>query len=237
MAAFIELLRSVGVFTAGIVARLGLFLVMVAVLVIPALVGAAVLRALAARRQKRLGVVDLEGVPFRPDLAYAPGHLWLHARAGGAVEIGLDAIAQRLMPAVTAVEVPPPGTRVARGEPLATLHGGGRALPIPSPVSGTVAGVNAAVVRDPSLVKREGYGRGWLVVVRPEGEAAPVAEGEAAARWMRDEARRFGRLVEERLGFAAADGGALVAPAPWLLGEEGWRTLVDAFLRPEPNAR
>lgn len=231
MATFIELLQSVGIFTGGMLARVGIFLAMVAVLVVPALAVAALLRALAARRERRLGIVDVEGVPFRPDLAYAPGHLWLHTRAGGAVEIGLDAIAQRLMPAVTAVEVPPPGTRVERGAPLATLHGGGRALPIASPVSGIVAGVNAAVVRDPGLVKREGYGRGWLVAVRPEGEPAPVATGAEAERWMRGEARRWHRVLEERLGFAAADGGALLAPAPWLLGEDGWRALVDDFLR------
>lgn len=230
---FVQILESIGVFTAGALARVALFLAMVAVLVVPALALAAVLRGAEARRERRLGIRDVGGVPFRPDLRYAPGHLWLHARKGGALEIGLDGLAQRLVPSVTAVELAAPGTHVAKGERLATLHGGGRALEIPAPVAGVVAGVNASVVRDPGLVKREGYGRGWLVAISPDGEeAARLPGGAEAEGWMRGEATRWNRFVEEQLGFAAADGGALVAPAPWLVGEEGWGRLVRAFLQP-----
>jgi glycine cleavage system H protein len=232
MQAIIEILESIGVFTAGVLARIGLFLAMVAVLLLPALVVAAVIRAAAARRERKLGITDVAGVPFRREVFYAPGHLWLHRRPGGAVEIGLDGLAQRLMPSVTAVEVARAGGHVEPGETIATLHGGGRALAIASPVAGRIAGVNAGVLRDPALVKREGYGRGWLVAVEPEdlGYAA-LPHGGIAETWMRRESERWNRFVEERLGFAAADGGALVVPAPWLLGEEGWRALVAAFLR------
>ncbi len=38
------------------------------------------------------------------------------------------------------------------------------------------------------------------------------------------------RFIEDQLGFAAADGGELVAPAPWLVGEENWKALTAAFL-------
>lgn len=234
MQTVIEILQDVGVFVLGTFARLGLFLAMVAVVLVPALVIAFAIRARAAHRERALGIRDVDGVPFRPDLFYAPGHLWLHRREKGrGLELGLDGIAQRLMPSVTAVELARPGTRVARGAPIATLHGGGRALEIPAPLDGTVTGINAAVLRDPSRVKRDGYGSGWLVVLRPADEAyAELPRASQAESWMRREAARWNRLVEERLGFAAADGGALVAPAPWLLGEDGWRDLTRAFLRP-----
>jgi len=87
------------------------------------------------------------------------------------------------------------------------------------------------VIRDPSLVKRDGYGRGWLVALAPRDESwMSLPGGSDAERWIGDEARRFARAVEARLGMAAADGGELVAPAPWLLGEEGWRNLAAEFL-------
>jgi hypothetical protein len=54
--------------------------------------------------------------------------------------------------------------------------------------------------------------------------------GEAAESWIRRESSRFSRFLEEQLGFAAADGGELVAPAPWLIGESGWKALTGAFL-------
>lgn len=230
----VEILQSIGVFVLGTVARFGLFLAMVAVVVVPALVIALAIRARAAHHERSLGLREVDGVPFRPDLYYAPGHLWLHRRSKGpGLELGLDGIAQRLMPSVTAVELARPGTRVARGETIATLHGGGRALEIPSPADGTVTGMNVAVVRDPALVKRDGYGRGWLVVLEPtDGSCAELPRAAEAESWMKGEALRWNRFVEERLGFAAADGGVLVAPAPWLVGEEGWRDLTAAFLRP-----
>ncbi len=238
MQTVLEILQAIGVFTMGVFTRFGLFLLMVAVLLLPALALALVLRGNARRRERALGLKVVDGVSFRPGVSYARGHLWLDARpGGGAFDLGLDGIAQRLVPAVSSVQFVRPGTRVQKGDAICALHGGGRALPIPAPFAGTVVGVNAAVLRDPTLVKREGFGRDWLVALAPAergpGEESPRLEsGGAAEGWMRGEAARWNRFVEERLGFAAADGGTLVAPAPWLVGEEGWRTLVTAFLTP-----
>jgi glycine cleavage system H protein len=234
MQAAFELLQSAGVFVGGLLARLGLFLAMLALLALPALAIALLLRAISARRQRALGLRRVAGVLFRPDLLYAPGHTWLHRRRAGTgtLEVGIDDLAQRLLRAVTAVELARPGTPVARGDAVATLHGGGWAITIPAPIAGTVAGVNAAVLRDPSLVKRDGYGRGWLVAIAPADPAvAGLRQGAEAESWLRSEAARWTRFVEDRLGFAAADGGDLVAPAPWLVGEDGWRELTAAFLR------
>jgi len=229
----IEILQAVGVFLAGLLARLGIFLGMVAVLVLPALALALAARGVAARRRRALGLRRVAGLLFRPGAWYAPGHTWLERRAGGALELGLDDLAQRLMPSVTAVDLPQPGAPVARGDVIARLHGGGRALSIPSPIAGRVAGVNAGVLRDPALVKRDGYGKGWLLALAPADEAFEAfPRGAAAEEFLRAEAGRFGRFLEDRLGFAAADGGELVAPAPWLVGEEGWKALTAAFLSP-----
>ncbi len=238
MQTVLEILQAVGVFTMGVFTRFGLFLLMVAVLLLPALALALVLRGNARRRERALGLTQVDGVPYRPGVSYARGHLWASVRpGGGAFDLGLDGIAQRLVPAVSSVQFVRPGRRVQKGDAICALHGGGRALPVPAPFAGTVVGVNSAVLRDPALVKREGFGRGWLVALAPSepapGEASPRLEsGSAAEAWMRGEAARWNRFVEEKLGFAAADGGTLVAPAPWLVGEEGWRTLVTAFLTP-----
>jgi glycine cleavage system H protein len=234
MQSTLELLRTVSVFLAGMLGRIALFLAMTAVLVLPALALAALVRGAAARRQRALGIRELDGMPFRPDVLHAPGHVWLRPRPGRtAFELGIDGLAQRLVPAVTAVDLAHPGMRVRRGDAVATLHGGGRTIAVAAPADGTVAGVNAAVARDPALVTREGYGRGWLVVLAlADDGAASLPTGEDAEAWMRGEAARYARFLEERLGFAAADGGALVAPAPWLVSDDDWKALAAAFLRP-----
>ncbi len=231
MTAILEILQTVGVFLAGVLARFGLFLAMLAVLVLPALVAALAVRAVSARRRRALGIRRVAGLLFRPDLFYAPGHTWLHRRKGGTLELGIDDLAQRLLPSVTAVDLPRPGATVVRGEPIAVLHGGGRSVRIAAPTAGTIVGVNAAVLRDPALVKRDGYGRGWLVAIAPADPSfADLPRGVEAESWLQREAARWSRFVEDRLGFAAADGGELLAPAPWLVGEKGWRDLAAAFL-------
>jgi glycine cleavage system H lipoate-binding protein len=146
------------------------------------------------------------------------------------VHLGIDDLALRLLPAVTAVEAPRAGTRVKRGEPIATLWGGGRQLPVRAPFDARVAGVNAAVVRDPSLVLSDGYGKGWLVALEPVDDGwSSLPAGLRADAWMGGEAGRWNAMLERQLGIAGADGGELVSPAPWLVGEENWRALEAAF--------
>lgn len=233
MSSAAEALQTFGVFVLGLVARFAVFLAMLAVLVLPALALALVVRFVAARRRRALGLRRVAGLLFRPGVAYAPGHTWIERRKGGSLQIGLDDLAEHLLPSVTHVDLPRPGTRVERGQTIAWLHGGMRVIPIPAPVSGTIVGVNAAVLRDPALVKRDGYGRGWLVALAPADAAwESFPRGEDAEAFLRRESGRFTRFLEERLQFATADGGELVAPAPWLVGEEGWKTLTAAFLSP-----
>ena len=227
----VEILQGIGVFLAGIVARVGIFVALVAVLAVPAVMVALVRRLLERRRDQKLGLRSLAGVSYRPGVTYAPGHTWLTQRRAGAVQLGIDDIAQRLLPSVTAVEVPRAGTKVERGDVVATLSGGGREIQVRTPVPATVVGVNASVIRNPGLVKQDGYGRGWLVALAPaDASWTALPQGAAAEGWVKKESARFSRYLEEQLGFAAADGGELISPAPWLMGEDGWRKLTQAFL-------
>jgi len=231
MSTTLEILKEVGIFVGGMMARAGIALAMIAVVAVPALALALVVRTFRRLNEKRLGLRTVAGVRYRPGVAYAPGHTWVGARSARAVELGIDDIAQRLLPSVTAVEVPRAGTKLERGDVVATLFGGGREIKVRTPVPGIVMGVNASVVRDPSLVKRDAYGRGWLVAVTPSDNSWTVLpKDDAAEGWMKKEAGRWSRFLEGELGFTAADGGELLAPAPWLMGEDGWRKLAAAFL-------
>jgi glycine cleavage system H lipoate-binding protein len=229
----IETLEKVGIVVIGALLRIGIFLAVVAALAVPLVAVAWAINRVKDARRRALGLHDVSGVTVRPGVRYAPGHTWLLKRAGGAVEVGIDDLALRLLPAVTAVESVRTGTKVKRGEPIATLWGGGRQLPIRAPFDARIAGVNAAVVRDPSLVRSDGYGKGWLVALAPVNEEWTALPLDAAADgWMAQEARRWNQKIEKALGIAAADGGELISPAPWVIGEECWNALVSAFTNP-----
>jgi glycine cleavage system H lipoate-binding protein len=231
MTSAIQILSSIGIFLGGMFARDALFIAAAAVLVAPAIVIALVLHQVGKRRERALGLRRVAGLSFRSDAFYAPGHTWLHRREGGTLELGVDDLAQRLVPSVTAVDLPRPREVFAKGDTIAVLHAGGREVRIQAPVAGTVEGVNAAVVNDPGLVKREGHGRGWLVAFKPAGPSfAELPQGDAAESWLKREAARWSRLVEAQLGLAAADGGQLIAAYPAHLGEENWKKLTQEFL-------
>jgi glycine cleavage system H lipoate-binding protein len=229
MTSFVEALEALGSFLVGLAGRAALFLVGALALALPALAIALVWRAVERRRARALQ--EAGGTRYRLGAYYAPNHTWLAPRGEAELEIGLDDLAQRLLPSATSVDLPRPGMEVHRGDPIAVVHAGGRAIRVCAPVDGTVLRVNSKVRRDPGLVKAEPYGRGWLFRVAPlDREYLKLPQDGAADSWLRAERARLAHLVEAELGLAAADGGELVAPAPALLGEEGWRRVVQSFL-------
>jgi glycine cleavage system H protein len=219
---FIEILEAIGSFIIGGAGRFGLFLLAGVALALPALVAALVWRALDRRRRPAELAVDAR---------LAPNHTWVAPRDDGALSVGIDEIAERILPSATAVDLPLPGMAVHRGDPIVVVRAGARAIRIGSPVDGTIAKVNRRLRGNPALVKSEPYGRGWLFTILPDGETwKKLPGGLVADGWLDGERRRLAHLVEAELGVAAADGGELVAPAPSLLGEEGWKRIVSAFL-------
>jgi glycine cleavage system H lipoate-binding protein len=223
MTTVIEILEALGTFLVGAAGRFGLFLVAGLALVIPALVAALVWRAVERRRTR--------AHELAMDARVSPGHTWLEPQRDGTLTVGVDEIASAILPSATAVDLPRPGMVVHRGDPIAVIHAGKRAVRIVAPADGVVERVNRRLRRSPSLVKDEPYRRGWLFAIAPEGEGwKKLPAGLRADTFILSERRRLARFVEEELGLAAADGGELVAPGPALLGEEGWAKVVASFL-------
>jgi glycine cleavage system H lipoate-binding protein len=162
----------------------------------------------------------------------APNHTWLAPWRKGMLAVGVDEVAERILPSATSVELPRPGMVVHRGDPIVVIRAGRRAVRVGSPVDGTIAAVNGRLGRSPGLVKEEPYGRGWLFAVAPADERwKELPGGLRADTFLLSEKRRLAHFLEEELGVAAADGGELIAPAPALLGEKAWERLVSEFLK------
>jgi glycine cleavage system H protein len=219
MNAILEILTAVGVFVGGLAARLGIVVAVMLALLVPVLLVAGAVRAFQAVRLRALGYRSAGGLRFRAGLLYAPTHTWIRPE-GERLRVGLDDLAQRLLPWAVAVELPRAGRKVREGEPVAVISSGGREARIAAPVSGTIVAVNPEVAREPTLVKSENYGRGWIFLVEPDARSwKSLPAGE-----------RLSRFFEQNLGYAAADGGELVGPPPSLLGDPQWKALTKAFL-------
>jgi glycine cleavage system H lipoate-binding protein len=217
-----SMLEAIGSLVVGTAGRLLVSLLAGLALVAPAIVLAFAWRAISARARASNGM--------RPETHFAPGHTWVAPRRRGTVMIGLDEVAERILPSATALELPARGMEVRKGDPIAVIRAGRRAIRVGAPVDGTVVAVNRGVRRNPGLVKEDPYGRGWLFALAPRDDGwKDLPCGPAADLWVSAERRRLARFVEEELGLAAADGGTLLAPGPALLGEDAWKRLVSAF--------
>jgi len=226
--ALLEPLQIAALFVVGILARLLVLALFVAAIGLPILLFVElflVVRRLAERRTTLVHGVALDG-----SLRYSPGHAWLSRRLGR-LRVGVDALAARILSGAEAVDLPSPGTVVTAGGLLAVVRVAGRQACIFAPVSGTVVAVNREVGRDPSLLERSPYHRGWLVAIRPLGDAwRSLISGNEAREWLASEERRLGHLLECELGMAAADGGDLVIPPGESLSNEAWYRVVGGIL-------
>ncbi len=232
MDALVSVAQSIGVFLAGLVVRFGLFVGVLLVLTTVFLIGLGIVRLAVWLRRSVLGLATADGLSWKRRGYYAPGHTWVEVTANQKLRIGFDDLAQRLLARVTAITLPVPGTRIDEGQPLTRVACGDRQTVIPSPVSGTVVAINDAVIRDPLLINRDPYRRGWLLAVQPANAAyTRLPWGDAARQWLRDESARFSRAMEAHLQLHAADGGELTAPGTSLLDAKQWDEMSREFLK------
>ncbi len=232
MTTFVEFLETLGAFVVGLFGRAGVFLVGALLLLVPAILLAIALGQVSRFRARR--VARAGRFSWRRGSFHAPNHTWIATRAPAELMLGIDDLAREIIPSVTSVELPRPGMVVRRGEPIAVLHAGRRSVRIEAPLNGLVVRANARITGDPSLVKRDPYGDGWLFSVTPSDTTyMRFPAEEEAASWFKREAQRLEHFFEHELGLAAADGGALLASPMTSLTEDGWKRLTDTFLHEE----
>jgi glycine cleavage system H protein len=231
MNAIVETLTAVGIFAVGLVARLGIVFLVMAALLVPVLMLAGGVKAVKKAQLWFQGYRAAGGLRFRNGLLYAPGHTWVKEE-GKSLRVGLDDLAQTLVPWSVSVALPEPGRTVKAGEVVARISCGQREIGVAAPVSGRVSMVNMAVAREPTLAKSDGYGTGWLFEIEPENSSwRALPGGEAARSWLEAEGNRLTRFYEHQLGMSAADGGEIIGSPEDHLTDAQWRALTQSFLR------
>ncbi len=106
-------------------------------------------------------------------------HVWARVD-GDLVTVGMTDVAQYLAKSIIAVTPKKPGKTVARGRNIATVESGKWVGPVPAPVTGEIAEVNAALESAPGLINSDPYGAGWVAKLRPadwDTEARDLASG------------------------------------------------------------
>ena len=195
----------------------------------------------AAMMDLLLPSLQVERFHLPGGLFFSWGHSWANLLFSGQIKVGMDDYLQRLIGRIDDICLPPMGLEVKEGQPFVTIRQGGRTLTLPAPVDGTVCAVNGELMKNPSLLKRDPYTRGWLVALQPTDLAANLSRlmvGESALAWLKAEVARFQTFVSSTLteqqdalvGATAADGGLHVEGLLEHLNDEAWRRFRREFV-------
>jgi glycine cleavage system H protein len=166
-------------------------------------------------------------------------HTWVKPNPTRSCGIGADALIARAVGTVYRIILPKVGDQVSAGQPLCRLEHNGRAVTIPSAITGQVTAVNSRLIDQPELLSSDPYGSGWICYLNPTPVQEPAPSlrfGEQAARWLENEFVRFREFISAQsspdlaLGVTSQDGGF---PAVGCLGEldpTAWSAFEADFL-------
>jgi glycine cleavage system H lipoate-binding protein len=230
--AAISVISALGILAVGLLARALVALAILGAFALPIVLSVYAWVALTSWWEQSAGRDKVGHLRWRRGVYYAPGHLWLRPEGLARVRVGVDDVAQRVLPDIASVQLAERGTLVKKGEPIGQIRcEDDTVVVLRAPIAGVIGAVNTRVAVLPSLLHRDPYGRGWLVELKPKDrdyESWPV--NDAAKVWLAREDTRLTRFFEQELGIAAADGGELVLPPHKLLTAPQWAAVRAGFL-------
>ncbi len=99
------------------------------------------------------------------ELKYSKDHEWVRVEGDIAV-VGITDYAQSELGDIVYVELPEVGTKVQKGDTVATVEAVKTAADVYSPVSGEVVEVNSSLEEHAELINKDPYGEGWIVKIK-----------------------------------------------------------------------
>ncbi|MFO0773409.1 MAG: glycine cleavage system protein GcvH [Nitrospiraceae bacterium] len=98
------------------------------------------------------------------DLRYHEEHEWVRVN-GTQATLGISQFAQDALGDIVFVDLPKVGATLTAGQSIGEVESTKTTSSLYSPVSGTVAQVNADLKDHPEVVNSDPYGKGWMLVI------------------------------------------------------------------------
>jgi glycine cleavage system H protein len=167
------------------------------------------------------------------DLYYHQGHSWIMPQGAELVKVGVDDFAQRLVGSTDKISLPKVGSRIEQGDVGWKLGIDAKTIDMLSPVTGDVVAVNKDIMRNPTLINQDPYGKGWLMMVKPANQRTTVKNlltGKLATAWMEKTADTLRERMGGELGVVYQDGGLPVSGIAKALSPDAWDKMASEFL-------
>jgi glycine cleavage system H protein len=189
----------------------------------------------AAARRESVPVLEpslVGGFKVPENLRYHPGHTWALSESPSLVRVGLDDFASKLIGKVERLSLPQRGQWIRQGQKLMSVYRDGAKVDMVSPIEGSVADINDALVANPELARKDPYGEGWVVTVQsPDAKTnfRNLMTGALARWWTEEAASRLQKRVPAALGALAQDGGVAMDNLTAQVPEQNWTELTREF--------
>jgi len=108
---------------------------------------------------------------FPDNLKYADTHEYV-LEENGLLKIGVSEFAIDQLGDIDFVELADQGATLEKGETFGTIESVKAVEEVYLPFSGEIVSVNESVIDNPELLQNDPIGDGWLVILKPESEAA-----------------------------------------------------------------
>jgi len=128
------------------------------------------------------------------------GHCWAGISQEGAVRIGIDDFAKKLIGKIDDIEFPNLGMAIVKGQPLFSIKQGNKRIQFSSPVSGQVAKVNLDLGDNLDALDYSTYEKNWVCVIdadKLDTELAQLKIGKNAVNFYQDEIDRYTKRIKD----------------------------------------
>jgi glycine cleavage system H lipoate-binding protein len=173
------------------------------------------------------------GFQVPENMRYHSGHTWALSESRDLVRVGMDDFASKLVGKIESITLPQRGRWVRQGQKVLTIFRDGKSVDMVSPIEGTVADINDAVVKNPELARKDPYGEGWLLTVQaPDSKLnfRNLLGGALARLWTEDSALRLRQRMPIAMSAALAqDGGVAVDDLTAHIPDADWAQLTKEF--------
>jgi glycine cleavage system H protein len=146
--------------------------------------------------------------------------------------VGIDDFAGKINGAIDKINLPQRGQWIRQGQKIWSIERNGKKVDMVSPIEGSVAEINDAVLTNPTLAAKDPYGEGWLLTVQsPDAKTnfRNLLGGALARWWMEEAAGRLQRRMPMLAGAMAQDGGVAIENLTSELPNDEWEKVAKEF--------
>lgn len=145
-------------------------------------------------------MADIEGYNIPEDLIYHEEDTWIKIE-DDKVRVGMSDFFQQAAGDIVYVDLPFEGDEVKQGEAFGKAQSSKWIGKLIAPLSGTIEEVNYELDSDSTIINKDPYGEGWVMVMTPSNldeEKESLIEGmEAIVAWIKRQIEKAEKLKAE----------------------------------------